>query len=48
MLFAIIIEDILVMGSTDEKDLARLEEELKRLKEYGLRVKRNSVISFNT
>ena len=35
------IDDILVAGSTDEQHLERLEEVLKRLKEYGLRVKRN-------
>ena len=35
------IDDILVTGSTDEEHLERLEEVLKRLKEYGLRVKKN-------
>ena len=35
------IDDILVMGSTDKEHLERLEEVLKRLKEYGLRVKKN-------
>ena len=35
------IDDILVTGSTDEEHLERLEEVLKRLKEYGLRVKRS-------
>ena len=35
------IDDILVTGSTDKEHLERLEEVLKRLKEYGLRVKKN-------
>ena len=35
------VDDILVTRSTDEQHLERLEEVLKRLKEYGLRVKRN-------
>ena len=35
------IDDILVTGSTDDEHLERLEEVLKRVKEYGLRVKKN-------
>ena len=35
------IDDILVTGSTDDEHLERLEEVLKRAKEYGLRVKKN-------
>ena len=35
------IDDILVTGTTDNEHLGRLEEVLKRLKEYGLKVKRN-------
>ena len=35
------IDDILMTGSTDEEHLERLEEVLKRLKEYGLRVKKS-------
>ena len=33
------IDDILVIGSSDKEHLERLEQVLKRLKEYGLRVK---------
>ena len=35
------IDDILVTGSTNKEHLERLEEVLKRLKEYGLRVKKH-------
>ena len=35
------IDDILVTGSTDEEHLERLEEVLKRLKEYRLKVKKS-------
>ena len=35
------IDDILVSGRTEEEQLFRLEEVLKRLKSYGLRVKKN-------
>ena len=34
------IDDILVMGSTDEQHLESLEKVLQTLKEYGLRVKK--------
>ena len=39
------IDDILMMGSTDEEHLERLERVLQRLREYGLRVK-NSKCDF--
>ena len=35
------IDDILVSGRTEEEQFFRLEEVLKRLKNYGLRVKKN-------
>ena len=35
------IDDILVLGRTEEEQFFRLEEVLKRLKNYGLRVKKN-------
>ena len=39
------IDDILVTGATDEEHLDRLEEVLKRLKEYGLRAKKSKCFS---
>ncbi len=38
------IDDILVVGATCEEHLKRLEEVLKRLKSYGLKVKRNKCV----
>ncbi|KAL5489261.1 hypothetical protein EMCRGX_G018331 [Ephydatia muelleri] len=35
------IDDILVSGTSEEEQLPRLEEMLKKLKNYGLRVKKN-------
>ena len=35
------IDDILVSGTSEEEQLFRLEEVLKRLKNYGSRVKKN-------
>ena len=40
------IDDILVTGATDEEHLDRLEEVLKRLKEYGLRAKKSKCFFF--
>lgn len=42
------IDDILITGTSDEEHLARLEEVLKRLKEYGLRVKKNKCEFFQS
>ena len=40
------IDDILVTSATDEEHLDRLEEVLKRLKEYGLRAKKSKCFFF--
>ena len=40
------IDDILVTDTTDEEHLDRLEEVLMRLKEYGLRAKKNKCYFF--
>ena len=46
--FICYIDDILVTGSTNKEHLERLEEVLKRLKEYGLRVKKSKCDFFQS
>ena len=46
--FACYIDDILVTGSSNKEHLERLEEVLKRLKEYGLRVKKSKCDFFQS